>query len=437
MSTHCDTPLPVCMMSLPVTPAAPLWVLQPSTVENLGVLLEQEKLLPSDSGHLRDWRGVAELSGLAADNILYQRISNSKLGHFNEIFKSWKLKQGANVRDLWTILADIDRFDVQDDMAEKVMEDIKLATKAAAIKGLKLEELKVTELALNRIKNEEDALTIEDLDCLNRGLPLPVYDAFILYGEDDADVVGEIVENLEAQGLKIIIKDRDLLGGTFEHSAVMKLIGSRCSKLIPFFTPTFFDSVYNKFLVDFAQFYNLETNKKIGGKIIPLVTDKHCDIPPNLSIYSKMKYAPNNKLFNFWERLVKTINPAVGYDESKLKSKGETEKSEAKVPEKKKETVSASAPSSVNKKRVEVPTKKKTNKQTKEESKLPEFTNVIFEREESVTESEYGDSGALLLPDVPDHEPGSIKGFFNGIKSKIKKGNKSKHKVTDPSSSSC
>jgi len=330
----------------------------------------------------------------------------------------------------------MDRYDVQDDMKEKVMEDIKIATKAAATKGLKLEDLKFTELALNRIKNDEDALTMEDLDCLNRGLPLPVYDAFLLYGEDDGEDVREIVENLEAQGLKIIIKDRDLLGGTFEHAAVMKLIGSRCSKLIPFFTPTFFDSVYNKFLVDFAQFYNLETNKMIGGKIIPLVTDKQCDIPANLSIYSKMKYAPNNKLFNFWERLVKTINPSIQYDETKLKHKAGLQDAE-KIPMKK-DTETITAP--VNKKQIfEVPTKKKTAKvkQIKEEPKKQEFSNVIFDREESVTESEYGDSGALLLPDVPDHEPGSIKGFFNGIKSKMKKGSKSKHKLMDPSSSSC
>ena len=432
-------------------PSAPLWVLQPSTVESLAVVLEQERLLPSDCGQLRDWRGVAELSGLAADRILYQRISNCKDGHFNEIFRAWKLRQGANVSDLWGILADIDRFDVQDDMEEKVLEDIRVATKAAAAKGLQLEELKFTELALNRIKNEEDALTMEDLDCLNRGAPLPVYDAFILYGEDDAEVVREIVENLEAQGLKIIIKDRDLLGGTFEHAAVMKLIGSRCSKLIPFFTPTFFDSVYNKFLVDFAQFYNLETNKKIGGKIIPLVTDKQCNIPPNLSIYSKMKFAPNNKLFNFWERLVKTINPGIKYDETKLINKPEASGSGSgsgsasattsavsavkKPEEKKDQTSKTSFP--IGKKTVDVPPKKKTGKKGKDESKSSEFTNVIFEREESVTESEYGDSGTLLLPDVPDHEPGSIKGFFNGIKSKIKKGSKSKHKVGDPSTSSC
>ena len=188
---------------------------------------------------------------------------------------------------------------------------------------------------------------------------------------------------------------------------------------------------------EFASHFVIDS-KKIGGKIIPLVTDKQCNIPPNLSIYSKMKFAPNNKLFNFWERLVKTINPAVKYDETKLINKPAASPSvvaKEKLPEEKKDQTSKTS-TSVSKKPAEVPTKKKTGRKAKDEAK-PEFTNVIFEREESVTESEYGDSGSLLLPDVPDHEPGSIKGFFNGIKSKIKKGNKSKRKVADPSTSSC
>ena len=89
----------------------------------------------------------------------------------------------------------------------------------------------------------------------------------------------------------------------------MKLVSSRCNKLVPFFSKSFFSSVYNKFLVDFAQHHNLEANQRIGGKIIPIVGEQRCEIPANLSIYSKMKFAPNTKLFNFWERLVKTINP--------------------------------------------------------------------------------------------------------------------------------
>ena len=178
---------------------APLWVLQTSTVQALSVLLEQEKLLATEDGLLRDWRGVAELSGLAKDNIVYQRISNCKEGHFAETFGAWKKLPGASTNDLCSVLEKIDRFDVWDDVAEKVAEDVQVATETAAKKGLDLKNLAVTDLARKRIETEDDALTYEDLDCLNRGQPLPKYDAFILYSEEDSDTVAEIVKNLENQ----------------------------------------------------------------------------------------------------------------------------------------------------------------------------------------------------------------------------------------------
>ena len=180
-------------------PDAPLWVLQTSTVQAVSVLLEQEKLLATEDGLLRDWRGVAELSGLAKDNIVYQKISNCKEGHFAETFGAWKKLPGASTKDLCSVLQKIDRFDVWDDVAEKVAEDVQLATETAAKKGLDLKNLAVTDLARKRIETEEDALTYEDLDCLNRGQPLPKYDAFILYSEEDADTVADIVKNLENQ----------------------------------------------------------------------------------------------------------------------------------------------------------------------------------------------------------------------------------------------
>ena len=174
-------------------PSAPLWVLQPSTVSLLSVQLQQQKLLTSQEGHLRDWRGVAELSGMASNHLLYTKIKNSQ-EPFAEIFSNWKKLPEANVRDLWDILEQIDRFDVRDDSAEKMLVDIKKAEAAATEKGLELKNLKAPET-----NNGEEALTMEDLDCLNSGKPLPVYDAFILYGEEDQDVVSDIVTNLEAQ----------------------------------------------------------------------------------------------------------------------------------------------------------------------------------------------------------------------------------------------
>ena len=100
---------------------------------------------------------------------------------------------------MWNILEDRDRYDVRDDVSEKIREDIKNAEEIAKKKGLDLKTLQVTDVARKRIENEEDALTYEDLDCLNRGMPLPTYDAFILYSEEDSQSVTEIVQNLEAQ----------------------------------------------------------------------------------------------------------------------------------------------------------------------------------------------------------------------------------------------
>ena len=78
-------------------------------------------------------------------------------------------------------------------------EDIQYAAATASKKGLELKSLTIGDLARKRIEDEGDALTFEDLDCLNRGLPLPTYDAFILYSEEDAEIIGDIVKNLEAQ----------------------------------------------------------------------------------------------------------------------------------------------------------------------------------------------------------------------------------------------
>eukprot|EP00092_Neocalanus_flemingeri_P018716 GFUD01020271.1.p1 GENE.GFUD01020271.1~~GFUD01020271.1.p1 ORF type:complete len:408 (+),score=109.12 GFUD01020271.1:421-1644(+) len=403
-------------------PEAPLWVLQPSTVSLLSVQLQQQKLLPSSGGHLRDWRGVAELSGLASDHHVYQKIKNSP-DPFTEIFNNWKKLPEANISKLWDILDKIDRFDVRDETGEKVLEDVKVAADSAAKKGLELKNLTAAEP-----NNGEEALTMEDLDCLNSGKPLPVYDAFVLYGEDDQQIVSEIVTNLEAQGLKILIKDRDLLGGTFEHAAVMKLISSRCTKLVPLFSPSFFSSEYNTFLANFAQHLHLENPGKIKAKIIPIVSDQRCDIPANLGMYSKLKYDPNSTLFNFWERLVKHINPSVKYNP--LNSPN--------PPSPPQKVEQASAPKPVSTTKISSKTVKAKEVPTKQQ-----FSNIAFNRESSSEpsslESEVtGDSGALLLPDVPNHEPGGLVGWMKSkMPNKKAKKAKTKYKQSGADSSAC
>jgi len=414
-------------MGLPA-PSAPLWVLQPSTVSLLSVMLHELKILPSPGGYLRDWRGVAELSGLTNNLHVYQKIKNSA-EPFTELFNHWKKLPDANVSNLWEILEKVDRFDVRDDAEEKIRNDVTVAAENAAKKGLDLKNLSAAES-----NNGEEALTMEDLDCLNSGKPLPVYDAFLLYGEEDSEILGDIVRNLEAQGLKILIKDRDLLGGTFEHAAVMKLISSRCTKLVPLFSPSFFNSEYNTFLANFAQHLSLESPGKITAKIIPIVSDQRCQIPPNLGMYAKLKYDPNNTLFNFWERLVRTINPSVKYNP--LNAPVPAAKAVAPSPNE----VPALLPKT---KTPEISSKSKSKEvKYKPESEKQEFSNIAFNgtsaSEPSSLESEVtGDSGALLLPDVPSHEPGLVGWVRSKLPNKKTKKSKSKYQQLGANSSAC
>ena len=241
----------------------------------------------------------------------------------------------------------------------------------------------------------------------------------------------------------------------------MKLIGSRCNKLMPFFTPTFFDSAYNQFLVDYAQWSQMEIHKKISGKIIPIVSNKRCDIPPHLSLYSKIKFDPNATLYNFWERLVKTINPAISFDPSKTISSSTSSSSATSAsapsasmftPEKVKKNVKPEINSNEVFSKSKISAEKsdskkfKLNLSSKMKSSRQNFSNILTKEPGQVSppisepsslesDSMNMDSGELLLPDVPDHEPGVIKGFLTKIG--VRKKSKGKYKESEMGSSTC
>ena len=79
----------------------------------------------------------------------------------------------TSLKNLWKILCDIDRFDIIDDVNEMVAEDIRVAEDTAEKKGLKLNNLAVTDISRDKF---EEALTYDDLNSLNLGLRLhPVW----------------------------------------------------------------------------------------------------------------------------------------------------------------------------------------------------------------------------------------------------------------------
>ena len=87
--------------------------------------LGRAKLLLTDDGKASDWRGLAELAGLAG-GATYLKIEQAA-DPVKELFSQWKMRQGATVGKLCLLLQQIDRWDVLDDNMEKMEEDVRVA----------------------------------------------------------------------------------------------------------------------------------------------------------------------------------------------------------------------------------------------------------------------------------------------------------------------
>lgn len=89
----------------------PVSALRKATISVLSGGLNSEKIIPTDDGLPRDWRGLAHMIGL--DGVETHRIGASK-DQVAELVSVWGPK--GTVEQLKQILAVIDRFDVLDDV---------------------------------------------------------------------------------------------------------------------------------------------------------------------------------------------------------------------------------------------------------------------------------------------------------------------------------
>lgn len=145
---------------------------------------------------------------------------------------------------------------------------------------------------------EDNILTVHDTQ-----LSKQTYDAFVLFADHDLEFATELIENLETSGIKLCVKDRDLVAGSFEHEAVMKLISERCNRMIVLISPEFLKSSANKFFVNFAQSLGIHQRRR---KIIPCLI-RSCILPPTLSYYFVLNYERSGKLYDFWVKLKESI----------------------------------------------------------------------------------------------------------------------------------
>ncbi|XP_017066096.1 uncharacterized protein LOC108104493 [Drosophila eugracilis] len=295
----------------------PLSELGFETRTQLSRMLNRKKVLRSEEGYQRDWRGISELAkqkGFVDEN------ANNPM---DLVLISWSQRspQTAKVGHLENFLGIIDRWDVCDDIQENLAKDTRRFNLKQEQRQTSLVEACPPPpsdcLETNNNYSSSNNITVgqsvqilsdEDQRCVQMGQPLPRYNACVLYAEADIDHATEIMNNLESEryNLRLFLRHRDMLMGVpFEHVQLSHFMATRCNHLIVVLTEEFLRSPENTYLVNFTQKIQIENHTR---KIIPILYKTDMHIPQTLGIYTHIKYAGDSKLFNFWDKLARSLH---------------------------------------------------------------------------------------------------------------------------------
>ncbi|KAH8415861.1 hypothetical protein KR222_002284, partial [Zaprionus bogoriensis] len=307
----------------------PLAELSVETRRQLAGMLNRKKVLRTEEGYEGDWRGIAKLAGLRP------HLGDDVHMPMDSVLNMWiEHSPGtAKVGNLERFLGIIDRWDVSDDIQENLLKDTdrykrKLQLQKTLLRNSPPPKLKCPERNNNNHMGlPVNILSIDDEKCLERGEPLPNYTACVLYAEADIEHATDIMKNLEAPpyNLKLFLRHRDLLMGVpFEHVELAEFMSTRCSYLIVVMTQEFLKSPEIIYLVNFTQklqigecgntysilhqyYANLvPAAENHMRKIIPILFE-NIQIPKTLAVYTHVSYVQHSSLFNFWDRLARSL----------------------------------------------------------------------------------------------------------------------------------
>lgn len=176
-----------------------------------------------------------------------------------KVLRMWcdKDSSKSTIKNLIFYLEELDRFDVVDDIRERLSTVNSVVVKLFLIKYILVEDIKGYDEKLvihDILQSEETILTVDDITRINQGLEPQRYDAFVLFADEDIDFATMLIDTMEKQyHLKLCVKDRDIIGGAVELDVIVKLISQRCNRLIVIVSHSFLGSAWNKFFVCFAQ----------------------------------------------------------------------------------------------------------------------------------------------------------------------------------------
>lgn len=272
----------------------PIRCLRKETKDLISSLLNPRKVIPNENGQSRDWYGLAELCGIGGEKIPNIERNNDPT---KKVLELWSEKNGdeSTTAKLISYLEILERFDVIDDAKSLIEDDEEYYRQYP--EGFTASRLEI---------DDKDIITFDDYERKTAGLPPQTYDAFVLFDDDDIGFATDIIQTLEGQyNLKLCVKDRDVLGGESNYDSVIRLISTRCNRVVVVMSPSFLLSPSNKYFYTLAQMYGIEREER---KIIPCIYKDYPDMPLQIKAYHVLNFNRLQNAFgNFWEQLFKSV----------------------------------------------------------------------------------------------------------------------------------
>ena len=150
-------------------------------------------------------------------------------------------------------------------------------------------------------------LTIDDL-CIDSNQEQTIYDAYVSYADCDLPFVQNLCTFLESSqiGLRLFIRERDLLVGTMQFHAFAELMEKRCKRLLIVLSPEFLNSAECEFQTRFTMSLQIQERQR---KLVPIVY-RQCELPALIRFLSKIDLSRGDQIPQWtWRKLIFSLKP--------------------------------------------------------------------------------------------------------------------------------
>lgn len=274
--------------------SVPLVALNVSCRKKLGLYLNPRAAVAAD------WTVVAE-----AMDFTYLEIKNYEAcrNPTATVLEEWQARcSDASVGKLLSILAEVERNDIVEDLRPLIDEDVKKYMERQKKEAEPPVQVDEVDSCLPRT-TQRVGLTLEDDP---DGTP-ELFDAFICYCQSDLKFVHEMIRQLEQTEykLKLCVFDRDVLPGSCVWSITSELIEKRCKKMVVVISDEYLRSDACDFQTKFALSLSPGARDK---RLIPVkYKPMKKEFPTILRFLTLCDYTRPCTQSWFWVRLAKAL----------------------------------------------------------------------------------------------------------------------------------